>query len=126
MTANRVECRKVKIRDRNVPAEFASVPAAFDPSSETSTAFTSMIGGCRRGRPSGGVPSCRALSSGLAIGTLRIPRTPGYCGCAVTAMQLGAHLGLTDPCKQRLLIGLAHDFDDLGARRGKRSRNLGG
>src|SRR5262245_22009656 len=84
MTANFVDDRddrderntKIRFGDHIVLTGSASgrkTPAS-GPSSETLTAFTSIIGGCRRGRPSGGPPSCRVLSSEFAIGNLRIPR----------------------------------------------------
>src|SRR5215468_8495767 len=84
MTANFVDDRddrderntKIRFGDHTALAGSASgrETASSGLSRETSTAFTSIIGGCRRGRPSGGPLSCRVLSSEFAIGNLRIPR----------------------------------------------------
>src|SRR5260370_26300033 len=97
-----------------------------DPSRESSTASASIIGGCRRGRPSGETPSRRVLSSGSAIGISEF-LTRRHTVCCVAAMQLVAFVSRpTDKREQRLLVGLTCNFDSRGARRRQRCRNLGG
>src|SRR5712692_4514570 len=124
--------RSVKIRfsDRLAPDGLAPVlePAVVvrDPSRETSTASASIIGGCRRGRPSGETPSCRVLSSGSAIGISEC-LTRRHTVCCVAAMQLEAFVSRpTDKREQRLLVGLTCNFDGLCACRCERYGNLGG
>src|SRR5258708_6762863 len=124
--------RKVKIRfsDRIAPDGLAGAPepaaVVRDPSGEISTASTSIIGGCRRGRPSGDTPSCRDLSSGSAIGISEF-LTRRHTVCCGAAMQPEAFVSRpTDKSEQRLLVGLTCNFDSLGARRRKRRGNLGG
>src|SRR6266852_7494132 len=84
--------RNVKIcfSDRLAPDGLAPGPepavVVRDPSRETSTASTSIIGGCRRGRPSGDTPSCRDLSSGSAIGISEF-LTRRHTVCSAAAMQ---------------------------------------
>src|SRR5258708_36228524 len=78
--------RNVKIRfsDRIAPDGLAGAPepaaVVRDPSGEISTASTSIIGGCRRGRPSGDTPSCRDLFSRSALGiSAFLTRRPTVC-----------------------------------------------
>src|SRR6266849_2762236 len=131
---------KIRFSDRIAPDGLAGGPepavVVRDPSRETSTASTSIIGGCRRGRPSGDTPSCRDLSSGSAIGISEFLTRRHTVGC-VAAMQTRPYppplagegrwgSRPTDKREQRLLVGLACNFDCPGARRCKRCGNLGG
>src|SRR5712671_4688819 len=121
---------KIRFSDRIAPDGLAGGPepavVVRDPSRETSTASTSIIGGCRRGRPSGDTPSCRDLSSGSAIGISEF-LTRRHTVCSAAAMQPEAFVSRpTNKREQRLLVGLTCNFDRFGARRCKRCSNLGG
>src|SRR5262249_47069132 len=94
--ANVTGARNAKIRGghRVGPGGLASAPVrvavAPAPSSGISTAFTSIVGGGRRGGPPGEMPSGRFLSSGSAM-DISASLTRRHTVCGATAMQTPAY-----------------------------------
>src|SRR5215475_7414588 len=127
--ANVTGDRNAKIRGghRDGPGGLAPTPVrvavAPAPSGGISTAFTSIVGGCRRGGPAGETPSGRFLSSGSAMG-ISASLTRRHTVCRAAAMQTPT-LCLTDQREQHLLGRLACNLDYPSAGRHERCRSLG-
>src|SRR5215471_3285593 len=125
--ANVTGDRNAKIRGghRVGPGGLAPAPVRVAParSGGISTAFTSIVGGGRRGSPTGETPSGRFLSSGSAMG-ISASLTRRHTVCRAAAMQTPT-LCLTDQREQHLLGRLACNLDYPSAGRHERCRSLG-